>query len=229
MGQRPANLVCCDSTNAESAHTDVDFDCVPQLTYSTEENPDSESMSMESLRYSPGRFDVAPTSDEERARERYHEIVLGYRGEHIQRHTKLLESCLRAEPSSRSVLLLLAPAGEAGAVEKIPAMYYVGKDLEYLAFFPTDARADAPVLTLPISCIEAICPARKFGQLADWSNMALSEHEVTRAVLICYRLDASGDMRIHFLMKSQHTMECFVLAMMSLWMETQKGPVTMDL
>eukprot|EP00811_Abedinium_folium_P006389 NODE_15884_length_1024_cov_3.753623.p1 GENE.NODE_15884_length_1024_cov_3.753623~~NODE_15884_length_1024_cov_3.753623.p1 ORF type:complete len:244 (-),score=50.50 NODE_15884_length_1024_cov_3.753623:84-815(-) len=234
MGHCQAPARCCEPSNEMKLQAGVSTEYV-RLPYAScraaasvtdslkemtaaDSEPYPSARSVESLDYCPSSFDVVPTTDEKRSPERYEEVVLHFSGGRIQRQSKLWETCLRdGQPSRAVVLLLTPPAGEVGAVERIPAMYYISSDLQKLALHPQ--AADVPALSISVDSIDAICSASSVRYSPDWSSVPLSECEMNRAVLIRYASDDSGFARVRFLMKNRFTAECFVLALISLWVE----------
>jgi hypothetical protein len=191
--------------------------------------------SMESLTYTPVRFDHHSTIDEERSHSRYSKIVVHSTRARTQRRSKAWEEWLRAATAGRSVTLLLgsgfqAPrtdkaheAMELASYSKVQAMYYLDRGLTKLSILPADSDgmdSAAQAITIPVDNIQVVCPLTDFMLLSEVVEEQLDEGERARAALLQYvSPEGSKQKRVCFLEESENAKERFVQALTALWLE----------
>merc|ERR1719375_1356112 len=94
---------------------------------------------MESLSYSPVRFDATSTIDVERSQARYSNLVVHSSRSRLQKRSKVWEDWLRAATAGRNVTLLSgfseetprarADGSSAASVRRCPARYFLDRAL----------------------------------------------------------------------------------------------------
>jgi len=179
---------------------------------------------LESLSYTPLRFDEGPTVDVERSHARYSKIILHSARARTQKRSKAWGDWLSAATAGRAVTLLTglaeAPEGLATATApgRVPAMYHLDRSLAKLSILPAN-EAERPPLTIPVDSIQVICPATDFVLLVDQVDAKLSELEKSRAVLLQYTTEDTQRRRTCFLEESEAAREDFVQALTALWLE----------
>lgn len=179
---------------------------------------------LESLSYTPVRFDEGSTIDIERSQQRYSKIIVHCTRARTQRRSKSWEDWLRAATAGRAITLLnLHSEGaddEAGtaSVEKIAAMYHLDRTLNKLSILPAKGE-QLPAITIPLDFIQVICAASEFVLFFDQVKESLDESERSRAVLLQYTSEGSERKRACFLEESVAAKERFVHAFTALWLE----------
>jgi len=185
---------------------------------------------LESLSYTPDRFDESTTIDVERSHARYSKIVVHSTHARTQRRSKAWEDWLRGATSGRPVTLLEGFEGghaelpREGAREpqpswnKLPAMYYLDRALSTLSIQPNDSSKSSAI-TLLIDNIQVICPVSDFMLFFEQIETNLDESEKARAVLLQYTTEDTERKRVCFLEESEHSKERFVQALTALWLE----------
>lgn len=219
----PAECRCCSSREEP---TDGIFDT---------------STSLESLTYTPVRFDAKSTIDLERSQNRYSRIVMHGARARTQRRSKVWEEWLRAAAAGRAVTLLVgtgfqSPRGTeaSNGVEanmeppsKVQAMYYLDRELTKLSILPKgqgSGESTMAPITIFVENIQVICPLTDFMLLSETAEAQLDESERVRAALLQFKTEASvstqpEQRRVCFLEESEETKERFVQALTALWLE----------
>lgn len=193
--------------------------------------------SLETLSYSPVRFDVNSTIDVERSHSRYSKIVVHSTRARTQRRSKAWEDWLRAATTGRSVTLLMGTdfqsESSAGtkdmhvqalreAPSKVQAMYYLDRELSKLSILSTDSESGESAMqpiTIMVDNIQVICPLTDFMLLADVVEAQLDEGERARAALLQFKTEGNTQKRVCFLEESESAKDRFVQALTALWLE----------
>mmetsp|Transcript_244 Transcript_244/g.547 ORF Transcript_244/g.547 Transcript_244/m.547 type:complete len:289 (-) Transcript_244:119-985(-) len=178
---------------------------------------------LESLSYTPVRFDESSTIDIERSQQRYSKIVVHCTRARTQRRSKSWEDWLRAATHGRDITLLQLPsegtaddnAAAVAPIEKIAARYSLDRSLSNLSV----KTERLPAITIPLDAIQVICAASDFVLFFDQVKGSLDESERKRAVLLQYATEASERKRACFLEESEAEKERFVHAFTALWLE----------
>lgn len=178
---------------------------------------------MESLSYTPVRFDESTTIDVERSHARYSKIVVHSTRARTQRRSKAWEDWLRGATTGRGITLLVgldeASEGETPAVlKKIPAMYHLDRALTKLSILPANG-VDIPAITILVDNIQVICPATDFMLFFDQVDEKLDASEKGRAVLLQYVTEDTERKGVCFLEESEPAKDRFVQALTALWLE----------
>lgn len=184
---------------------------------------------LESLSYTPFRFDEGATVDVERSHQRYSKILLHSNRARTQRRSKAWGDWISAATTGRAATLLtgIAEVGDQQITRPlvpIPATYYLDKSATRLSIRPqsrTDA-AMAEALSIAIDNIQVICPVMDVAQLCnqlDAGNVSAAEKQC--AVLLQYsEEDAKIDRRrACLIVDSEASRDDFVQALMALWLE----------
>lgn len=195
---------------------------------------------LESLSYSPVRFDVASTIDADRSQARYNNLVVHSSCSRVQRRPKDWEAWLTAASGGRNVTILSGfPEDTPRATtdgqsesppckfKRTPARYMIDRALNKVSIFdvPGDRAnsSSASVAdTILVDNVQVICGAADFTLFADHLDAQLDETERRRAVLIQYLKDdgkTSLRRRICFLEATPQDKDRFVQAMTALWLE----------
>lgn len=187
--------------------------------------------SLESLSYSPVRFDAATTFDMERSHARYSNNVVHSTRARTQRRSEAWDDWLRAATMGRYVELLgglvEAPNEQLSGITRTPATYFIDQSLTTMSIRVNDegegeGKEGKHVSTsIPIDHIQLICPAMDFMLLQEQINSQLDEIDRGRAVLMEYTLEETTPFRrrVCFLERSVSDRDHFVQALTSLWLE----------
>lgn len=191
---------------------------------------------LETLSYSPVRYDVNSTIDVERSHSRYSKIVVHSTRARTQRRSKAWEEWLRAATSGRSVTLLMgfSEGSRSGRgtkeasdnLGKVPALYYLDRALTKLSILPpedneSDESGVQPIHVL-VENIQVICPLTDYMMLSDEVEAQLDESERARAAMLQFKTEkgeGSEQRRICFLEESETAKDRFVQALTALWLE----------
>jgi len=209
-----------------------------------EDGPDCEVVGpvspdlMESLAYSPVRFDASTTIDIERSQARYSNLVVHSSRTRLQRKSKVWEEWLRVATAGRSITVLSdfpeetprAKEGEQPAIvcQRSTAKYFLDRALTRISILPMELAGDAnsavtqgSVHNILVENIQVICTATDFTLFADRLESQLDEAERRRAVLLQYlKEEPKGQRRrVCFLEASAQDKERFVQALTALWLE----------
>jgi hypothetical protein len=178
---------------------------------------------LESLSYTPVRFDEGSTIDHERSHARYSKIVVHSTRARTQKRSKVWEDWLRAATVGCSITLLNGITEDAEdevlTMQKVPAMYHLDeRALSKLSILPAKGEAMSAI-TILIDSIQVICPATDFMLFFEQVGSKLDESEKTRAVLLQYVTEDSERRRVCFLEESESAKDRFVQALTALWLE----------
>lgn len=183
--------------------------------------PGGESM-LESLSYTPIRFDEGSTIDTDRSHARYSKIVVHSTRARTQRRSKAWDDWLRNATAGRSIVLLQGASGADDqaptAITKTPAMYYLDRDLSKLSIL-RQGVGESGAITLLVKNIQVICPARDFMLFFDQIKSEITESEQRRAVLLQYETEDSERRRVCLLEETEAQKDRFVKALTELWLE----------
>lgn len=178
---------------------------------------------LESLSYTPVRFDEGSTIDHERSHARYSKIVVHSTRARTQKRSKVWEDWLRAATGGCAITLL-SGIGEdsedaASTLQKVPAMYHLDeRELKRLFILPATGD-EMFAITILIDSIQVICPATDFMLFFEQVGSKLDDAEKSRAVLLQYVTDDTERRRVCFLEESEPAKERFVQALTALWLE----------
>lgn len=183
--------------------------------------------SLESLSYSPIRFDPSTTFDMERSHARYSNNVVHSTRARTQRRSEAWDDWLRAATVGRFVDLLgglvEAPDEQFAGATRTPATYFIDQALTTISIRVHDEGNEAKHLStsIPIDHIQVICPAMDFMLLEEQLNAQLDATDRGRAVLLEYMSEESSPLRrrICFLEATVSDRDHFVQALTSLWLE----------
>lgn len=195
----------------------------------TNEEPADSAASLETLTYTPVRFDVKSTIDLERSQNRYSKIVMHGARARTQRRSKVWEEWLRAAAAGRTVTLLTGtgfqspdvPQANVETSSKVQAMYYLDKELTKLSIYPKETPGESPIqpITILVQNIQVICPLTDFMLLSDTVEAQLDESERARAALLQFKTESAKQRRVCFLEESEDAKDRFVQALTALWLE----------
>jgi len=206
-------------------------------------DPASSDM-LESLSYSPVRYEAATTIDVERSQARYSNLVVHSSRARLQRRSKVWEDWLRAATAGRNVTLIAGfpeetpRPGADGAkpvvtCRRIPAKYFLDRALTRISILPVEQMGETPGAAVPgetvlVDSIQVICTATDFMLFADHVESQLEESERSRAVLLQYIKDSPKGQRrrICFLEASPADKDRFVQALTALWLEKRNDHST---
>lgn len=190
---------------------------------------------IESLSYSPVRFDVPTTIDVERSQARYSNIVVQRSHARLQRRSKVWEDWLHAATAGRAVTLLtglledtprMGQDGEAPkfVCKRIEGKYFLDRALTRISILPLETQIEeASTLagTILVDNVQVICTATDFVLFADQIEAQLDETERSRAVLLQYVKEEpkAQRKRICFLEATPQDKDRFVQALTALWLE----------
>lgn len=197
---------------------------------------------MESLSYSPVRFDVATTIDIERSQARYSNLVVHSSRARLQRRSKVWEDWLRVAEAGRAITLLTGfpeetpRPGDEGkealpwVCKRTPAKYFLDRALTRILIVAEDEMADKNVPTtetwndaILVDSIQVICTATDFTLFAEQIETQLDDSERRRAILVQYMKEEppmkAEKRRICFLELTSQDKDRFVQALTALWLE----------
>lgn len=194
--------------------------------------------SLESLTYSPVRFDTSSTVDVERSHSRYSKIVVHSTKARSQRRTKTWEEWLRAATGGRSVTLLMGfqdpldrgtdDTASLDPPRKVSAMYHLDRALSKITIVPADpdsGESAVPPITILVNQIQVICPITDFMLFTDtveaqlMLTRMLDEGDAARAALLQFKAEGDEQKRVCFLEESESAKDRFVQALTALWLE----------
>lgn len=171
---------------------------------------------LESLTYTPVRFDAEGPSGIERSKARYPALARGGRT-WTQRRAKAWEAWLLAAAAGRAITLL-GPDAAGPPASRIPATLFIDRGLSMLSILHTSGAPASPV-TILIDSIQVICPVTDFMMLADRPAAQLEESERSCAVLLQYSTEALEHQRLCLLEESEAARERFLQVLTALWLE----------
>lgn len=175
---------------------------------------------VESLHYSPSRFEVSSTFDIERSQARYAKVSKVRYGCH--RRGRLWEDWQHDATAGLPIILLSPFPGVTGcpasSVDKIPAKYFLDRGLTELTLLSTKL-GESMMITILIDSIQLICPAIAFSPLADEVNRLLSAAEKKQAVLVQYVTEATEWHHLCFIEGSVHKKDRCIQALTALLLE----------
>jgi len=206
-----------------------DFDCCRAPGEFTDA---SLSQPLETLSYTPTRWDLKSTVDVERSQSRYKKIEVHSSRARTQRRSKAWEEWLRAAAAGRTVTLLMgagfctprAAASEDSPCQcqKVAATYYLDRALTKISILlPGDAddvKAQPPI-TILVDNIKVVCAMTEFMLLSEAMESQLDEAERSRAALIQYLAEDNTPKRVCFLEESESAKDRSIQALTALWLE----------
>jgi len=212
------HAACLDQDRSDRAP----WGCCKADQYSDFADPSLLMQQMESLEYTPLRFDEGATMDAERSHARYSKIVVHSTRARTQRRSKAWDDWLRDATAGRAITLL-AGFNEAGSdasvpIKEVPAMYHLDRGLAKLSILPANG-VDASPITIMVDNIQVICPAKDFMLIIDQLDERLDKAEKGRAVLLQYVTEDTERKRVCFLEESDAAKDRFVQALTALWLE----------
>lgn len=187
--------------------------------------------SLETLNYTPIRFDAKSTVDMERSGARYQKIVVHSSRARTQRRSKAWEEWIRLAAAGRSVTLLLgagvcrnASSNEDLPTEwqKVEAAYYLDQGLTKISILPqgdSDGFRSLPSITILVDNIQVVCGLTEFMLLSEAMESQLDESERARAALVQYLAEDNTSQRVCFLEENESTKDRCVQALTALWLE----------
>jgi len=192
---------------------------------------------LETLSYTPTRWDRKPTVDMERSESRYSKIVVHSSRARTQRRSKAWEEWLRAAAAGRTVTLLKgagfhtpgATASEEdspGKCEKIEATYYLDQELTKISILlpgDTDGFQAQPPITILVDNIKVVCALTEFMLLSEAMEAQLDDAERSRAALIQYLGEDNTPKRVCFLEESEDAKDRSIQAITALWLEKRNN------
>jgi len=185
-------------------------------------DPPEQIEPLESLSYTPVRFDESTTIDVERSHARYSKIVVHSTRARTQRRSKVWEDWLKGATAGRTVVLITgiqdSEQNTGPSIEKVPAMYYLDRSLSKLSILPANG-VNARPLHILVNNIHVICAASDFMLFCDEVDDHLDDTEKARAVFLQYVTEDTERKRVCFLEDSEPARERFVQALTQLWLE----------
>jgi len=183
---------------------------------------------LESLSYTPFRFDEGHTVDLERSHERYSKILMHNNRAMTQKRSKACGDWISAATAGRAATLLtgMADAGDQQLTRllvPVPAMYYLDRSGTRLSIRPQAANGVmTEAFSITIENIQVICPVTDIATCSsqlESSNLSAAEQRC--AVLLQYcEEDAKVDRRrCCLIVDSEAARDDFVQALMALWLE----------
>lgn len=217
----PVSLACmrCKPRNGSPSRAG----CCSTATGSDDHLASSPSP-LESLSYTPVRFDEGSTIDHERSHARYSKIVVHSTRARTQKRSKVWEDWLRAATEGCAITLLNGIAEDLEddilTLKKVPATYQLDeRALSKLSILPANSDDLSSAITILIDSIQVICPATDFMLFFEQVGSKLDESEKNRAVLLQYVTEDTERRRVCFLEESEPAKERFVQALTALWLE----------
>jgi len=183
---------------------------------------------LESLSYTPFRFDEGHTVDVERSHQRYSKIMLHNNRARTQKRSKAWGDWICAANAGRAATLLtgIAEVGDQQLTRQlvpVQAMYCLDRAATRLSILP-QSGADAAMteaLSIAIDKIQVICPVMDVAQLCSQLDASNFAAEKQNSVLLQYsEEDAKVDRRrACLIVDSESARDDFVQALMALWLE----------
>jgi len=187
---------------------------------------------LETLSYSPVRFDAAATLDVERSQQRYSRIVVHSTRARTRKRSKVWEDWLRTATSSGRQVTLVGTlevtrevTGEDSvpACRRIAAMCHLDQAHTRLSVRPLETGDCAEMAaTVRINDILVICSASDRAELLDWLVEDLDPSEKACVIFLEYASNPENlneRKRLCFLEESEAARDGFLQAFTALWLE----------
>jgi hypothetical protein len=182
---------------------------------------------LESLSYTPFRFDVGHTVDVERSHQRYSDILLHSNRAMTQKRSKAWGNWINAATAGRTATLLTGIAdGDQQSTRPlipVPAKYYLDRSGTRLCIRPDGPDAVmTEALSITLDNIHLICPVTDAASCSSHLDVSkLSAAQQRCAVLLQYsEEDGKVDRRrACLIVDSEAARDDFVQALMALWLE----------
>ncbi|CAE7449146.1 unnamed protein product [Symbiodinium natans] len=184
-----------------------------------------EELHMQTLSYSPVKYEECDTIDTARSQERYSNALVHTARMNTRRQLLDRQAWLNSAVQGRYAMLLLnSPEAEAhGApIWRVPTKYYLDHNHSSLSFSP--GGTDGSHLAIMMDAIQGICSLTDSMMLiAQWESH-LTDVEKNCGVLLKYRCDdakASGcsGCEVCFLEESEAAKDMFIHSLTVLWLE----------
>ncbi|CAJ1337406.1 unnamed protein product [Effrenium voratum] len=178
---------------------------------------DGQAVSMQTLNYSPVRYELCETVDTARSQERYSNTLVHTARMNTRRQLLERQAWLSSAVQGRYATMLLSE--EVVAISRVPAKYYLDHNHSALSFLP--GGKDISCVVIMMDAIQAICALTDgMMQITQWESH-LTEMEKKCGVLLKYRDDdaAQSSREICFLEESEAAKDLFIHVLTVLWLE----------
>eukprot|EP00440_Ansanella_granifera_P014528 gb/GFBE01015791.1/.p1 GENE.gb/GFBE01015791.1/~~gb/GFBE01015791.1/.p1 ORF type:complete len:291 (+),score=44.94 gb/GFBE01015791.1/:1-873(+) len=225
-------------SSSSSAVPQIEADCDPDCHSRCKENCSAspspgKPINMQSLSYSPVRFDDCPTIDTERSEDRYSNSSVHSARMHTRRQMLDRQDWLRSAVEGRPATLVMSTPEKAPAdgtasghlaimrqgLQRVPAKYHLDSGRTALFILP-QGRADIASITVVMDAIQVICSVTdNVLFMAQWGSH-LTEMELSCAVLLKYKCDNDelGLRQVCLLEESRAAKDTFVNTLTALWL-----------
>ncbi|CAE7246221.1 Icl1e [Symbiodinium microadriaticum] len=199
-------------TESQSAHLVID-------DRGDEPRP-REALHMQTLSYSPVRYEECDTIDTARSQDRYSNALVHTARMNTRRQLLDRQAWLSSAVQGRYAMLLVSsPEAHGAPIWRVPTKYYLDHNHSSLSFFP--GGADGTDLSIMMDAILGICSLSDSMMLiAQWESH-LTDMEKNCGVLLKYRSNdakASG-CEVCFLEESEAAKDMFIHILTVLWLE----------
>lgn len=245
MGEQLSAGRCCQQSNvAVAVEYMASRSNAPQEVGGLPQRMDKQSQAaanMESLAYSPVRFDGGTTLDESRAPSRYSDIIVCSTRSRTQSGSKAWSEWLRSATAGCDVAVIrniaLTPRTDGNLsldtpnssqhpfMMKIPGKYQLDPLFTKLTIFThesTELPAEEEVIDL--DKIQVVCTASDFPLFLNHLETQLNDVERNSAVMLQYVTDTSATKRnrVVFIESDEASKERFVQTFTALWLERRE-------
>lgn len=172
----------------------------------------SQHPQLESLNHIPDQYDEIQTIDVERSTARYTQTCRHCNRGRAQKLSKPYEVWLRAAMQGMAVTLVVTSTAEDCG--RTPALFYLDQDLSELYIVPVDL-SESWSINFFLDNIEVISPVLPFDAAAS----LMDETENSRAILLQYVKEGSGQNHVCFFVESEVEKANFMQALSDIWFE----------
>lgn len=206
-------------------HRSFDTACSPCACTSHPSSSSKRPVPLESLSYSPVKFEQDSTIDEGRSQDRYTQISVFSMRVQTARQSRVWEDWIRSALKGRSVTRLEVRTAEdeltaSGKIhQRVPATYQLDQTVSSLSLVPK-SKSDTVAITIDMDDVQVICAAVDHPLFQEQFGAMLNDVEKSCAVIMQYRCGVKGEMvkRICILEESEDAKERFVKALTAIWL-----------
>ncbi|CAE7224336.1 unnamed protein product [Symbiodinium pilosum] len=178
-----------------------------------------EPLHMQTLSYSPVKYEECDTIDTARSQDRYSNALVHTARMNTRRQLLDRQAWLSSAVQGRYAMLLLSSEAHGSPLWRVPTKYYLDHNHSSLSFFP--GGADGRHLDIMMDAIQGICSLTDSMMLiAQWESL-LTDMEKSCAVLLKYRVDDTKALNceVCFLEESEAAKDMFIHTLTVLWLE----------
>mmetsp|Transcript_15987 Transcript_15987/g.30095 ORF Transcript_15987/g.30095 Transcript_15987/m.30095 type:complete len:260 (+) Transcript_15987:62-841(+) len=179
-----------------------------------------EPLHMQSLSYSPVKYEECDTIDTSRSQERYSNALVHTARMNTRRQLLDRQAWLNSAIQGRYVMLLQTQAEVGAPMSRVPTKYYLDHNHASLSFCA--GGPDAVHVVIMMEAIQGICSLADSMMLMTQWELRLTDMEKSCGVLLRYRSHADTKSVSHdvcFLEESEAAKDMFIHILTVLWLE----------